>query len=317
MKSKYIHIHVCFIIVPALPSTERSCFSLWSSAPALFVSVSSLSLLSLPSDFPKSKPLKNCLMAEGCSFFSSGAHFFPWNCFITKSNGERFGLSSSCLSWEFWSSFRRSADRIRFRNVYSCLSSFTMADTLRICHHCLHPTIYHSHDISIQEQSTYNYKKLRHCLKFGINMWSQLYSLEIQKLHKPIYLNVYAQLQSCFPWLWFPAVERHSFKQRTYLSFPWVHLRIPLTLFSFYSSFRVCETGEPWHANKSSLLSLKGTFHGVFTHKVSVFISLTAAALHKWFVGSFLMPLLLCSLSQSLPFPGLRNPFKCSDHFPA
>lgn len=33
-------------------------------------------------------------------------------------------------------------------------------------------------------------------------------------------------------------------------------------------------------------------------------ISLTAAALHKWFVGSFFMPLLVCTPSQSLPFWG-------------
>lgn len=207
MKLKYIHIHMCFIIVPALPSAERSCFSVWSSAPALFISASSISLLSLPSDFPKSKPLKNCLMAEGCSFLSSGAHFFPWNCFITKSNGERFWLSSSCPSWQFWTSFRR--DRIRFSNVYSCLPFFIMVDALRICHRCLHPATYHSHDTSVQEQSTYNHKKLRDCLKFGINVLSQLYSLEIQKLYKPMYLDVHAQLQlkSCFPWLWFPVVE--------------------------------------------------------------------------------------------------------------
>lgn len=145
---------MCFIIVPALPSTERSCFSLWSSAPALFISVSSISLPSLPSEFPKSKPLKNFLIAEGCSFFSSGAHFFPWNCFITKSNGELFGLSSSCLSWQFWSSFRGSADRIRFSDVYSCLPFFMMSDALRICYCCFHPTVYHSHDTSGQELST-------------------------------------------------------------------------------------------------------------------------------------------------------------------
>lgn len=86
-----------------------------------------------------------------------------------------------------------------------------------------------------------------------------------------MYLDVHAQFwaveQSCFPRLWFPAVERHYFKQRTYLSFPWVHLRFPSTLFSFYSTFRLCGTGEPWHANKTSLLSLTGTFRAVFSHK--------------------------------------------------
>lgn len=146
-----------------------------------------------------------------------------------------------------------------------------MADALRICHCCLHPTIYHSHDTRVQEQSTYNHKKLRQCLKSGINLLSQLYSLEIQKWYKPMYLDVHAQFwaveQSCFPRLWFPAVERHYFKQRTYLSFPWVHLRFPFTLFSFYSTFRLCGTGEPWHANKTSLLSLTGTFRAVFSHK--------------------------------------------------
>lgn len=132
-----------------------------------------------------------------------------------------------------------------------------------------------------------------------------------------MYMHSYwAVERSRFPWLWFPAVERHYFKQRTYLSFPWVHLRFPCTLLSFYSTFRVCGIGEPWHANKTSLLSLIGTFRAVFPHQF-VFISMTAAALHKWFVGSFLMSLFLCTLSQSLPFLGLRSPFKCSDHVPA
>lgn len=89
----------------------------------------------------------------------------------------------------------------------------------------------------------------------------------IQTNGPPCTCNNWAVEQSCFFWSWFPAVERYYFKQRTYLSFPWVHLRIPFTIFSFYSTFRACGIGEPWYANETSLLSLTGSFHVVFSHK--------------------------------------------------
>lgn len=127
MKLKCTHMHTDFFTVPTLPSKERSRFSLWSSALQLFFSVPSVSPPSLPSDFPKSKPLKNFLMAEGCSFLFPEEDLFPWNCFITKSNGELFGMSSSFLVWQPWvSPFGGWADGegISFSNVHSCLPSF-------------------------------------------------------------------------------------------------------------------------------------------------------------------------------------------------
>lgn len=133
-----------FIIVLALPSAKRSSFSLQSSAPELFISLSSISLLSLCSNFPKSKPLKNFFMAEGCSFLFPGDDLFLRICFITKLKGELFGMSSSCLSWQLhMSSFRGSADTesISFRIVYSCLLSFTAADAVRISYHSLSANI--------------------------------------------------------------------------------------------------------------------------------------------------------------------------------
>lgn len=130
--------HTDLFTVSALPSTGRFSFSLWSSALQLFFNVSSVSCLSLPSDFPKSKPLKNFWMAEGCSFLFPEEDLFPWNCFITKSNGELFGMSSSLLFWQLCASpFSGSADieGIILSNIHSCMPSFITADALTISYH--------------------------------------------------------------------------------------------------------------------------------------------------------------------------------------
>lgn len=92
---------------------------------------------------------------------------------------------------------------------------------------------------------------------------------------------------------------------------------VPFHTFQFLQHFQALWDRWAMTCKQNLTPFLNRNFPCSFLSQVSVFISLTAAALHKWFLGSFPMPLFLCTLSQTLPFLGLRSPFKCSDHVPA